>query len=92
MSANGADHELSLPELLVVGNMIMSSLTLSNLVDGSVSLDIDLNVSELLGINLLELELQPLFWDFHGLQVYDLSLEFARAWKFNLRECKLTQD
>ena len=51
LSIDGADHELGLPELLVVWNMEVTGLSLSNLVNSSVSLDWDLEILQLLSVN-----------------------------------------
>jgi len=77
LSVDGANHELCLPELFVVRNMVMSRFSFTNLVDGSVTLDSDLNVSEFFSIYLLEFEHQSLVGDAQSLQVDNLSLKIA---------------
>ena len=57
------DHELSLPKLLVVWNLIMVGFTFTNLENSSVTLENDFNVLQLLGINTLKLEHELLVWN-----------------------------
>jgi len=63
VSINRADHKLCFPEFLIIRDMIMSSFTFTNFVDGSVTLNIDLNVSEFLSVDLLKFKFEPLLWD-----------------------------
>jgi hypothetical protein len=55
----------------------MSRFSFTNLVDGSITLDGDLNMSEFFSINLLEFENQSLVRDAESLKVDDLSLKVA---------------
>ena len=57
------DHELSLPELLVVWNLIMIGFTFTNFENSSVTLENDFNVLQLLGVNTLKLEHELLVWN-----------------------------
>ena len=54
------DHELGFPELLVVGDLVVVLLSLTDLVDASVTVELDLNVLELSGVDRFELELEGL--------------------------------
>lgn len=75
LTVNVDDHELSLPKLFVVGDLVVVGLTLSNFENGSVSLEVDFNVLELLGIHRFELELESLLRDDIRLQESFLLLE-----------------
>jgi len=48
------NHELGLPQLLVVWDLVVVSLTLTNFVDALGAINADLKVFEFLGINGLE--------------------------------------
>ena len=87
LSIDGANHELCLPKLFVVWNMIMSRFSFTNLVDGSITLDGDLNMSEFFCINLLEFENQSLVRDAESLKVDDLSLKVAGLNWGNFSQC-----
>ena len=54
------DHELRLPQLLVVGDLIVVSLTLAHLVNCLVAFEQDLYVLELLSVNALKSQLEAL--------------------------------
>jgi hypothetical protein len=45
------DHELTLPQFLVVWNLEVASFTLSYLKDRLVSLEVDVYISQLLSVN-----------------------------------------
>ena len=45
------DHELGLPELLVVGDLVVVGLTFADLEDSLSSIDGDLEVLELFGVD-----------------------------------------
>ena len=63
LSSKRDDHELSLPKLFVVWNLIMVGFTFTNLENSSVSLEDDFDVLQLLGVNTLKLEHELLVWD-----------------------------
>ena len=48
------DHELGLPELLVVGDLVVVGLTFTDLEDSLSSIDGDLEVLELFGVDSFE--------------------------------------
>lgn len=75
LTVNVDDHELSLPKLFVVGDLVVVGLTLSNFENGSVSLEVDFDVLELLSIDRFELELESLLRDDIRLQESLLLLE-----------------
>ena len=77
LAIDAADHELGLPKLLVVWNVVVSSLTLSDLEHGSIAINLDLNVLELLGIDLVESKDKLLIWNGERFDVLDLSLKIA---------------
>ena len=73
---------MRLPELLIVGHVIVTGLTLSYLEDGSVSVAYNLDILELFGIHLLELEDEPLLRNVEGLDVGEPTLEIT-SWVAN---------
>lgn len=54
------DHELTLPELLVVWNLEVASFSLSDLEDGFVSLEVDVNISQFFSVDVNEGEVKRL--------------------------------
>jgi hypothetical protein len=52
------NHELRFPKLLVVGDLVVVGLTLTDLVDTLGTIDGDLQVFELLGVNSFEFHVQ----------------------------------
>ena len=58
LAALADDHELGFPELLVVGDLVVVSLTFTDLVDTLGAVDGDLQVLELLSINSLKFHVQ----------------------------------
>lgn len=63
LSSKGDNHELGLPKLLVVWNLIMIGFTFTNLENGSITLENDFNVLQLLGVNTFKLEHELLVWN-----------------------------
>ena len=45
------NHELALPQFFVVWDLVVVGLTFTNLVDGSVSVEFDLHVLKLFGVD-----------------------------------------
>lgn len=60
------DHELSLPQLLVIGDLVMVLLALTNLKDATVTLKLDFNILELGRVDALELQLERLLRKLSG--------------------------
>lgn len=79
LAVDRADHELRLPELLVVGDVVVARFAFTDLENGPVAVEENLDVLELLSVDLLELEDQPLRWNLQGFQVDESSLQIARA-------------
>ena len=91
LAVDRADHELSLPELLIVGDVIMAGFTFADLEKGPVTVEGYLDIFELLGVNLLELEDQPLRWDLESFQVHESSLQIAAAVAADVTQLDLSQ-
>lgn len=71
-------HELSLPELLVIWNLIVVCLSFTDLENGSITFEGDFNVLEFLGIDTFEFEHQFLLWD--GLWLQDHFSFLENTW------------
>ena len=52
------DHKLGLPKLLVVGNLVVVSLTFTKLKDTTSAIKADLEVLDLLGVNCLKVKME----------------------------------
>ena len=75
LSTNAEDHELSLPQLLVIWDMVVTGFTLSKLEESSVTVESDIQSFELLGISLIKAENQCLVWNLLTLDRNMLSAE-----------------
>lgn len=58
LAALADDHELRLPQLLVVGDLVVVVLTLSDLEYSTCAVDRDLEIFQLVGVHLLELHVE----------------------------------
>ncbi len=52
------DHQLGLPELLIIGDLVVVSLAFSNLEDTLGAIDRDLEILELFGVNSLKFHME----------------------------------
>ena len=77
LAIDAANHELRLPQLLVVRDVVVTGFTLSDLEDCSVSFDVDFDVFQFFSVDGLELKLQSLVWDGHRFEVHVLSDKIA---------------
>ena len=84
-----ANHELGLPKLLVIWNVKVTGLSLTDLVHGAITLNRDLEVLELLSVDGLELEDHSLVGDAEGSGMDDLSAEIALGDGLDLKESHL---
>lgn len=80
------NHELRLPKFLVVGDLVVVSLTLANLVDTFGTVNADFKVLKLLGIDSLETHVQLVSGSLvrHGLE--SVAAEVGGNFKLLLRE------
>lgn len=76
---HGANHELRLPELLIIWHVIVTGLSLTYFEDSSISVADNLDVLELFGVHLLKLEDEPLLRNVERLDVRESTLEIT-AW------------
>jgi len=88
------DHELTLPELLIIGDLIVVGLSLSDLEDFSVSVESDLHTFELLGVDAFELHHQFFVGQRLGLNTDLHSLHYTghiQVLAWHVLQGKLTQ-
>lgn len=71
--------------------MVVARFAFADLENGPVAVEENLDVLELLGVDLLELEDQPLRWNLQGFQVDESSLEIARAAAADVTQLDLSQ-
>jgi len=57
LAIHADNHELSFPQFLIIGNLVVVCFSLSNFEDCSVSLEIDFNILKFLCVNTFEFEL-----------------------------------
>ena len=71
------DHELGLPEFLVIGNLIVVRFSLTNLEDSSVPLESDFDVLQFCSVDTFEFKFESLLRELFWTKNHFSSLEFA---------------
>lgn len=91
LATNRTNHKLGLPQLLIVGNMVVACLTVSNLEDSVLTLKRNLDSLQLFSVNLLELQNEFLLGNVSRLHLVEVSGEVARVTLGNFDNLELTE-
>lgn len=91
LPVDGAHHELRLPELLVVWNVVVARLSIADLADCSITFEDHFRSFELLRVHLFELQHQSLRWDLLGLQLRRPPLQITSELPNDILELDLSE-